>query len=144
MLSTASSISYGEEGGGEGRGRGGWGGCPRSAFFEVGLLHADDMALTSSSAIGLQHMVTALNGALKAWGPRSAPRNQDAWYLVRTTTPLASPFKSKARRWTRWTHSAILAPLSLRTEHAQLQSTTAPRKPGSDSTKAISFGACAA
>jgi len=34
----------------------------------VGLLYADDMALTSSSAIGLQHMVTALNGALKAWG----------------------------------------------------------------------------
>ena len=32
----------------------------------VGLLYADDHALTSSSAIGLQHMVTALNGALKA------------------------------------------------------------------------------
>jgi len=34
----------------------------------VGLLYADDMVLTSSSAIGLQHMVTALNAALKAWG----------------------------------------------------------------------------
>ena len=40
----------------------------------VGLLYADDMALTSSSAIGLQHMVTALNGALKAWGLTLCPK----------------------------------------------------------------------
>jgi len=40
----------------------------------VGLLYADDMALTSSSAIGLQHMVTALNGALNAWGLTLCPK----------------------------------------------------------------------
>jgi hypothetical protein len=40
----------------------------------VGLLYADDMALTSSSAIGLQHMVTALNEALKAWGLTLCPK----------------------------------------------------------------------
>ena len=101
-------------------------------------------ALTSSSAIGLQHMVTALNGALKAWGLTLCPKKSRCMVLVRTTTPLASTFEPKARRWTRWENSAILAPLSLRTEGAQLQSTTAPGKPGSDSTKAISFGACAA
>jgi len=40
----------------------------------VGLLYADVMALTSSSAIGLQHMVTVLNGALKAWGLTLCPK----------------------------------------------------------------------
>ena len=84
----------------------------------VGLLYADDKPLKSSPAIGLQHMVTALNGALKAWAIRSAPRNQDVWYLVRTTTTPASTFESKARTWIRWENSAILAPLSLRTERA--------------------------
>ena len=62
---------------------------------------------------------------------------------ARGMTPPASTFESKAKRWTRWDDSAILAPLSLRTEHAQLQSTTASGKPGSDYTKAISFGAYA-
>jgi len=39
-----------------------------------GLLYADNMALTSNSAIGSQHMVTALNGALKAWGLTLCPK----------------------------------------------------------------------
>jgi hypothetical protein len=46
----------------------------------VGLLYADDMALTSSSGIGLQHMVTALNGALKAWGLTLCP--EKSRYMV--------------------------------------------------------------
>ena len=101
------------------------------------------------SNIQLSHRITAHGhgpqwSTLRPGASRSAPRNQDAMYLVRTTTPLASTFESKARRWTRWGNSAILAPLSLRTERAQLQSTTVSGKPGSDSTKALSFGACAA
>ena len=48
----------------------------------VGLLYADDMALTSSSAIGLQHMVTALNGALKAWGLTLCPKKSRCMVFI--------------------------------------------------------------
>jgi len=89
-------------------------------------------------------MVTALNGALKAWGLTLCPKKSRCMVFGKDDDTPHLTIRVEGEKMDQVGEFCYLGTIISTDGTCSAAITTAPGKPGSDSTKAIIFGACAA